>query len=589
MSEDIRVLLVKLADRLHNMRTLHHIKSEEKRRRIADETMEIYAPLAERIGLHQVKEELQDLAFGVINKQARDSIVTRLHFLREQGEDIIDVIIKKLKKTLKDNGRDVQLTGREKSPYSIWRKMRRYNINFEQLTDIIAYRMIVDTREDCYKALGIIHSAYPVIPNRFKDYISTPKPNNYQSIHTAIFGPKHYRIEIQIRTQEMHDISETGVAAHWQYKQGISTTSPHYGWLRGLLDILEQTTDPKEFLEQTKLEMFQDQVFCFTPAGDLIVLPMGSTPIDFAYAIHSEVGNHCVGAKINGRMVPLRSILKNGDQIEITTSKNQFPSPTWERLVVTGKARANIRRYIRSKQKDEFAHLGKAILHKTFKHEGLAFNEKLIPKELCDKFKVESITDLYAQIGEGLHTVQEIIRYIHPQHKLRPKAETPQELRVKPPKDEEHVLSLKGLIPGMAVHYAGCCHPIPGDKVVGIVITGKGVTIHTYDCETLEKYSNEPDRWLDVSWDTKGSRREKHVGRLSVSILNQAGSLAELTTIISQQGANILNLKIINRTEALYEILTDLEVDDTDHLANIIGSLRTSKHITFVERTTDKR
>lgn len=587
MSEDLRVLLVKLADRLHNMRTLHHIKSEEKRLSTANETMEIYAPLAERIGLHGVKEELQDLAFGQLNKQARESIVTRLHFLREKGENVMHTIIDKLKKALKKNGLDATLSGREKAPYSIWRKMRRYNINFEQLTDIIAYRIIVDTQDDCYRALGIIHNAYSVIPNRFKDYISTPKPNKYQSIHTAVYGPKHYRIEIQIRTQEMHDIAETGVAAHWQYKQGSDEQSQHYAWLRGLLEILEKTTDPEEFLEQTKLEMFQDQVFCFTPGGDLFALPTGATPIDFAYAIHSEIGNHCIGAKINGRMTPLRSVLKNGDQIEIVTSKTQSPSPNWERLVITGKARANIRRYLRSKQRDEFAQLGKAILHKTFKHESLAFNEKLFTPTVLKKFNCEVHDDLYAAIGEGLQSVQDVIHLLHPRHKLKPKREVPLDAKKESPQEVDHILSLKGLIPGMAVHYAGCCHPIPGDKIVGIVITGKGVTVHTYDCENLEQYSNEPDRWLDVSWDLKAANMETHVGRLSVHILNNPGALAELSTVISQQDANILNLKITSRSETLYEILIDLEVKDTDHLANVLGSLRSSKQITSVERARD--
>ena len=345
MSEDIRVLLVKLADRLHNMRTLHYIDNPEKRRRIAMETMDIYAPLSERIGIQGMKSELEDLAFQELNPDARKSILKRLEFLRQKGGDIVPRIIKELEKTLADNGIKAAISGREKTPYSVWDKMQHKDVGFEQLSDIMAFRVVVDTVEDCYRALGVAHGAYPVVPDRFKDYISTPKPNGYRSLHTGVFGPERQRIEMQIRTAEMHDVAEHGLAGHWNYKQGtVETESPQYRWLRELLDIIEHAAGPEEFLEHTKLEMFKDQVFCFTPRGDLINLPRGATPVDFAYAVHSEVGDHCVGAKINGRMMPLRSELRNGDQVEIVTSKAQTPSPTWERFVVTGKARARVRR-----------------------------------------------------------------------------------------------------------------------------------------------------------------------------------------------------------------------------------------------------
>src|SRR5918996_267974 len=343
MSEDIRVLLVKLADRLHNMQTLRFLKDPDKRRRIARETMDIYVPLAERIGMHRMKDQLEDLAFAELHPDARASINARLGFLRESGGDIVSRIVKELTETLQEGGLTATVSGREKSPYSIWRKMQRKNVSFEQLADVMAFRVLVDDITDCYQALGIIHSAYHVVPGRFKDFISTPKPNNYRSVHTGVIGPERQRIEVQIRTREMHEIAELGVAAHWIYKQQAGRVDGRqYRWLREMLDILEQASNPEEFLEHTKLEMFQDQVFAFTPKGDLIALPRGATPVDFAYAVHSEVGNTCVGAKINGRIVPLRSELHNGDQVEVVTSRAQTPSPTWERFVVTGKARACI-------------------------------------------------------------------------------------------------------------------------------------------------------------------------------------------------------------------------------------------------------
>src|SRR5258707_157994 len=364
MSEDIRVLLVKLADRLHNMQTLKYINSEEKRRRIARETMDIYVPLAERIGMHRMKDQLEDLAFAELHPDARVSIVARLGFLRDQGGDIVSRIVKELGETLKEGGLAANISGREKSPYSIWRKMERKNVSFEQLADVMAFRVLVDGVGDCYHALGIIHSAYHVVPGRFKDFISTPKPNNYRSVHTGVIGPEQQRIEVQIRTRELHEVAEFGVAAHWTYKQGAGKTEgPQYRWLRELLDILDHASGPEEFLEHTKLEMFQDQVFAFTPKGDLIALPRGATPVDFAYAVHSEIGDTCVGAKINSRLIPLRSELHNGDQVEIITSKAQTPSPTWERFVVTGKPPARIRRFIRTQQRAQYLDLGRAIVH----------------------------------------------------------------------------------------------------------------------------------------------------------------------------------------------------------------------------------
>jgi guanosine-3',5'-bis(diphosphate) 3'-pyrophosphohydrolase len=355
MSRDIRVLLVKLADRLHNMRTLHFIEKEDKRRRIANETMDIYAPLAERIGLQTIKDELEDLAFAEINPDARNSVQTRLEFLREESGDIVPRIVMALREMLAGHRLRINVEGREKRLYSIWHKMETKNIAFEQLSDIVAFRIIVDSVEDCYHALGYVHVAYAMVPGRFKDYISTPKPNGYRSLHTAVMGPERQRIEIQIRTREMHEEAELGVAAHWAFKQiDAGSDGKQYRWLRELLDILDNAAGPEEFLEHTKLEMFRDQVFCFTPHGDLINLPRGATPVDFAYAVHSDIGDTCVGAKLNGRMVPLRTRLSNGDQVEIIRSTVPAPSPTWESFLVTGKARASVRRFIRLKQRKEY-------------------------------------------------------------------------------------------------------------------------------------------------------------------------------------------------------------------------------------------
>src|SRR5690242_3502443 len=555
MSEDIRVLLVKLADRLHNMRTLRFIKSEEKRRRIARETMDIYAPLAERIGMHRMKDELEDFAFAELYPDARASIVARLGFLRERGGDIVSRIVAELKQKLGEAGLQAQISGREKSPYSIWRKMQRKNISFEQLADVMAFRVLVDSVGDCYQALGIIHSAYPVVPGRFKDYISTPKPNGYRSLHTGVIGPERQRIEVQIRTRDMHEIAELGVAAHWTYKHGETPRHDgrQYRWLRELLDILEHAAGPEEFLEHTKLEMFQDQVFCFTPKGDLIALPRGATPVDFAYAVHSQIGDTCVGSKINGRLVPLRTQLANGDQVEIVTSKAQTPSPTWERFVVTGKARARIRRFVRTQQREQYHDLGKAILQKAFRHDGHDLVEKQLELVL-KSFNCASTDDLFVAVGEGHVTGREVVHALFPpkpDEKADGKAGKVVSLaRARKGKASENAVPIRGLIPGMALHYAGCCHPLPGDRIVGIVTTGKGVTIHTIDCETLDSFANTPERWLDVAWNTGGSGDgdANHVGRINVTLGNEPGSLGSLTTVIGKSGGNITNFKITNRS-----------------------------------------
>ena len=588
MSEDIRVLLIKLADRLHNMRTLHFC-APEKRARIARETLDIYAPLAERIGMQEVKSELEEIAFAELHKEAHDSIVARLNFLREKDSNLVPKIIEQLQKDMEENGIKAVVSGREKTPYSIWRKMQQKNASFEQLSDIMAFRIIVDDVATCYQALGIVHSKYHMVPRRFKDYISTPKPNGYQSIHTGVIGPENTRIEIQIRTHEMHEIGEKGVAAHWAYKQGQKAEGKNFRWIRELLEILEQASNPEEFLENTKLEMYNDQVFCFTPKGDLIGLPVNSTPVDFAYAVHSSVGDTCVGAKINGEIRPLRTVLQNGDQVEILTSKAQHPSTEWERFVVTGKAKAAIRRYVRAYKREQFITLGQEILERLFKGESLEFSEKGLVNVLPN-FEAETIDDIYAKVGEGIVTGWEVLKAVYPGYKQSKLEKVVKSVKlpsfkkiVKPKKGKGEPLKIKGLIPGMAVHFAGCCHPLPGDRIVGIVTTGKGVAVHTIDCKALEKYADEPERWLDIAWGEE-AENEMHTGRLKIMLANEPGTLAELSNLIARNSGNIANLNIVNRTVSYFEILVDVEVKDLKHLTDIIAALKASKVISYVAR-----
>ncbi|HUT49839.1 MAG TPA: bifunctional (p)ppGpp synthetase/guanosine-3',5'-bis(diphosphate) 3'-pyrophosphohydrolase [Alphaproteobacteria bacterium] len=583
MSEDIRVLLVKLADRLHNMRTLSGIPKPEKRDRIAHETMEIYAPLAARIGMHDLQTELEDLAFAQLNPDARDSILARLEFLRERGGEAIPRILKALKDKLKAEGIEAQVSGREKKAHSVWRKMQVKNVGFEQLSDIMAFRIVVPSEMECYHALGVIHSAYSVVPGRFKDYISLPKINGYRSLHTAVYGPENQRIEVQIRTTDMHEIAEAGVAAHWAYKQGERQTGGRkYRWLQELLDILEHAGGPEEFLEHTKLEMFKDQVFAFTPAGELIALPHGATTVDFAYAVHSEIGDTTVGAKVNGRMVPLRTELNNGDQVEIITSRAQTPSPEWDRFVITGKARARIRRFVRAQQRQQYAGLGRAMLEKAFRQAGHEFAVKAVDG-VRKTFHADETEDIYAMVGDGTVSTRELIDAIFPGEKNatgQGGKVVPLPKRVKS-KGESGAVPITGLIPGMAVHYAGCCHPLPGDRIVGIITTGKGVTIHTIDCETLEAFSSQPERWLDVGWDAGASGL---VTRISVIVGNEPGALGDLSSIIGKNDGNISNLKITSRDQDFFEMIIDIEVRDVRHLTDIIAALRATPVINSVAR-----
>jgi guanosine-3',5'-bis(diphosphate) 3'-pyrophosphohydrolase len=589
MSEDIRVLLVKLADRLHNMRTLNFIKNPDKRRRIAAETMEIYAPLAERIGMETLKAELEDLAFAELWPDARESILHRLRHLRQGDVDLVDRIVAELQHVLRVAGIEAEILGREKTPYSIWRKMERKNISFEQLSDIMAFRVHVESVPACYAGLGVIHGAYHMLPGRFKDFISTPKPNGYRSLHTTIIGPERRKIEVQIRTRDMHEISELGVAAHWAYKQDSRVTDgKQYRWIRELLDILEHAAGPEEFLENTKLEMFSDQVFCFTPKGDLIALPRGATPIDFAYAVHSQVGDRCVGAKIDGRMVQLRAQLQNGDQVEIITSKNGSPSPEWERLVVTGKARARIRRYLRIRQRDEHLAHGRELLVKAARQEQASVADKQLEKAL-EPLHHKSVEDLLVAVGDGTLAARTVVETVHPELKRPEPRKGDLAARVIPlrrpagPAQPTTGSPIVGLPSGVAFQYAGCCRPVPGDAIVGVIRTGRPVSLHRAECTVLGRTKLHNHRLLDLAWN-EHETLPKVSARLSVTTLNRPGSLGSISTVVGKQGGNIVDLKIGRRTPEIYELLLDVEVDSLDQLMRVQAALRATACVTSVER-----
>lgn len=614
MSKDIRVLIVKLADRLHNMRTLHYVQRLDRRQRIARETMDIYAPLAERIGMDNVKRELQNIAFSVLEPEADASIKARLNFLRGQGADIIEEVCAELKAICQKGGlKQVEVTGREKSCYSIWEKMQRRQVTFEQLSDIMAFRIVVETKEDCYTALGIVHSHYPVVAGRFKDYISAPKANGYQSIHTGVTlrFPRNQKIEIQIRTREMHDIAENGVASHWIYKQlpiinknsknndqviGIAAKMKKLRWVQDLLEILEDSTAPDEFLENTKLELYQDLVFCFTPKGELIQLPRGATPVDFAYAVHSQVGDRCVGAKVNGRLIPLRQKLKNGDQVEIMTAREGNPSPSWERFVVTGKARARIRHFVSNQQKELKMEAGRVALAKAFRQEGVDGSQKIL-ETVLKNFKQTSLDELYIAVGSDNISAKDIVYVAYPE--LKPIKRAPRFVpglsdkgRISQNKNkDDHKFSspLKGMDKGIVVHFAGCCHPIPDDAIVGIVATGKGITIHRKECLTLNSFSATPERFMSLDWDydilNQVNRQKNYTARIKIVAENDNVILATIANRIVQYDGSLINLKIVNRHMDFIEILLDVEVKDLTHLNQVINGLQMVKGIVHVERS----
>ena len=586
-SNDIRVLLVKLADRTHNMRTIGGISDVEKRQKIAQETLELFAPLSERVGLIGLKNEMEDLAFAVVQPQMRTSIMNRLSFIQNESKDILPLIIEEIRETLLKAGiKILEISGRVKSAFSIWQKMQRRNVPMDQLSDIMAYRILVEKVEDCYSSLGVIHSKYPNVMGRFKDYISTKKRNGYQSLHTDVIGPFKQKIEIQIKTLEMHKIAETGIASHWVYKQKIKDLEKiNSRWVQDLVSILDQEQGPEDFLENTKLEMYADKVFCFTPNGDLIALPRGATPVDFAYSLHSDIGYTCVGVKINGKPRQLKTQLNNGDQVEILRSKNSTPNPEWENFVKTGRARAGIKKFIRQKSQDEFFNVGIAILQKHFRQIDKKFNLENISKKL-NNFKDSQISkpnEIFIAIGDGSLDPLKIINFLYPKiNSNSTKKNIIQKKNFLRENKSENALKINGLIPGMAVHIAKCCTPLPGENIVGIVTTGKGITVHTIDCNTLEKFYDIPERWLDIHWDKDGLAY--HIGRINIVMTNEPGSLASVTNQIYKYGGNITNLQLINREIDFFRFIVDLEVEDLSHINNIIMELRSNDFVETVNR-----
>ena len=586
-SNDIRVLLVKLADRTHNMRTIGGISDVEKRQKIAQETLELFAPLSERVGLIGLKNEMEDLAFAVVQPQMRTSIMNRLSFIQDESKDILPLIIEEIRETLLKAGiKTLEISGRVKSAFSIWQKMQRRNVPMDQLSDIMAYRILVEKVEDCYSSLGVIHSKYPNVMGRFKDYISTKKRNGYQSLHTDVIGPFKQKIEIQIKTLEMHKIAETGIASHWVYKQKIKDLEKiNSRWVQDLVSILDLEQGPEDFLENTKLEMYADKVFCFTPNGDLIALPRGATPVDFAYSLHSDIGYTCVGVKINGKPRQLKTQLNNGDQVEILRSKNSTPNPEWENFVKTGRARAGIKKFIRQKSQDEFFNVGIAILQKHFRQIDKKFNLENISKKL-NNFKDSQISkpnEIFIAIGDGSLDPLKIINFLYP--KIKSDSARKNIIQKKTffrENKSENALKINGLIPGMAVHIAKCCTPLPGENIVGIVTTGKGITVHTIDCNTLEKFYDIPERWLDIHWDKDGLAY--HIGRINIVMTNEPGSLASVTNQIYKYGGNITNLQLINREIDFFRFIVDLEVEDLSHINNIIMELRSNDFVETVNR-----
>jgi guanosine-3',5'-bis(diphosphate) 3'-pyrophosphohydrolase len=615
ISSDIRVLLVKLADRLHNMRTLEHMKPES-RKRIAQETMDIYAPLAGRMGIQEMKDELEELAFRWLHPQAYETLIGQLNALRQRNRNLIQTITEELQAKLTEHGITAEVSSREKKPYSIWKKMENKQISLEQLSDIYGFRVIVEKVEECYAVLGAVHTTWRSVPGRFKDYISTPKYNDYQSIHTTIVGPSHQRVELQIRTRLMHEIAEFGVAAHALYKDGLvkangsarpipsEDTSP-YQWLRRLVDNLLEGDNPEEFLEHTKLELFQDQVFCFTPKGRLIALPRGSTAIDFAYAVHTNIGHCCVGAKVNGRHMPLISELKNGDEVDIITSEAQTPPAAWETVVVTGKARSAIRRATREAIRKQYSDLGRNIVKGVFLQHDKGYDEESIAAAL-PRLAQKTVEDALAQVGRGEMPAADIFRAVFPNES----PQDTQQRRKTIKRQEEGWFNLRRVI-GLKFRWPGSSPSplagemnggvpirgakdlpiafapggaIPGERIVGILKAGEGITIYPIHSPALKEYFDQMDRWIDVAWDIDEASTERFPAQIKVTAINEPGSLAKIASIIGSTDGNIDRLQMVGRRADFTDMLIDLEVWDLKHLRDILSGLRNLSAVSSVER-----
>jgi len=573
MSKDLRVLLVKLADRLHNMRTIRHMPPEKQLQK-AHETMDIFAPLAGRMGMQWMREELEDLAFHVLNPEGRSSIMRRFVKLRQQTGDLIPKITNDIREVLDKHGIEADVFGREKKPYSVWRKMKEKNEGFSRLSDIYGFRIITRDIDDCYRVLGAVHQRWRAVPGRFKDYISQPKSNGYRSIHTTVSGRDGKRVEIQIRTREMHEVAETGVAAHWSYKDGQRVENPFavdpFKWLAGLTERVQQD-DHDEFMEHFKLEMFSDQVFCFTPKGEVIKLPRGATPIDFAYAIHTRIGSSCVGAKVDGVRVPLWTRLRNGQSVEIITAEGQRPQATWMDIAVTGRARAEIRRSLRQERREGAVRLGRELARVAFEHVGKKLTDKAIATA-ARQMGINNPDDLLAMLGNAEISGHEVVGKLYPEL-----------LREKGVKTVEADSAMIGLGEGQTAEPASCCQPLPGERIVGITYRGKGVTVHTIDCPTLEEFEDQPDRWIDLRW-SDGEHAPEHIVTIEIVVANDAGTLGRICTLIGEQNANISDMQFTDKKPDFYRIMVDIQVRDVEHLHNVLTAVEADSDVAEVSR-----
>ncbi len=577
MSKDLRVILVKLADRLHNMRTIRHMRPEKQRQK-AQETMDIFAPLAGRMGMHWMREELEDLSFRVMNAEARSSILRRFIMLQRETGDVIPKITDDIEAVLDKHGIKAQVFGRAKKPYSIWRKMQDKKLAFSRLSDIYGFRVITETEDDCYRILGAIHQRWKSVPGRFKDYISQPKSNGYRSIHTTVSGRDGKRVEVQIRTRQMHEVAEAGVAAHWAYRDGVRAENPFAvdpaKWLESLTERFENAEDHDEFLEHVKLEMYSDQVFCFTPKGDVVKLPRGATPIDFAYSIHTRIGHSCVGAKVDGIRVPLWTRLKNGQSVDIITAEGQTPQATWIDIATTGRAKAAIRRSLREVDRDRYIKLGRELARVAFEQ----FGKKATDKALATAAKALALKDadeVLARIGSAELSARDVVRELYPELAHKGDEAVIEETR-----------AVIGLPPGARTQRAQCCQAVPGERIIGIAYPGKGPLVHSIDCAALAAFDDQPDRWIDLHW-TEGRHAAIHNVTLDVTISNENGVLGRICTLIGEQNANISDLHFVDRKPDFFRLLIDVDVRDAEHLHAVMIAAEAEGDVATLERFRD--
>ncbi|MFT3973675.1 MAG: bifunctional (p)ppGpp synthetase/guanosine-3',5'-bis(diphosphate) 3'-pyrophosphohydrolase [Amaricoccus sp.] len=576
MSKDLRVLLVKLADRLHNMRTIKHLRVEKQGRK-ARETMDIFAPLAGRMGMQWMRDELEDISFSVLNPEARKSIIRRFVKLRRESGDVIPKITEDIRTVLAQAGVKAEVFGREKKPYAIWRKMEEKKETFSRLSDIYGFRIVTRSVGDVYTALGAVHQRWRAVPGRFKDYISQPKSNGYRSIHTTVSGRDGKRVEVQIRTAEMHAVAETGVAAHWSYKDGERFENPFavdpFRWLRSITERFDDGEDSEDFLEHVKLEMFTDQVFCFTPKGEVVKLPRGATPIDFAYAIHTRIGDSCVGAKLDGQRVPLWTKLRNGQSVTIIRAEGQRPQPSWEDMVVTGRAKAAIRRSLRGEQRATQVRLGREIARVALERVGKKPTDKAL-ETAARRLGLDEAEDVLARLGAAELTGKELVAALYPEL-LRDAALPRSADRTAP--------VVIGLDSGQVARPAPCCNPIPGERIVGIAVRGKGVMIHAIDCAELGAFEDTPDRWIDLRW-AEGQARADHEVRAEVTMANDAGVLGRICTLIGEQRANITDIVFTDRKPDFYRMVINMEVRDMEHLTHVLTAIDADSDVAQVRR-----